>query len=213
MSAAGRRTTRPAVESRVMSSSSDAPPGFHAEPEAVARVILGRRTIHQFRPEVPPLDDVMAALDAARWAPNHHHTEPWRFRLAGPKTIEKIIALNTQVVTRKKGPEAARQKLLRWSTIPGWVIATCRVSEDPQRQEEDYAACCCAVHNLALVLWSRGIGLKWSTGGVTRDPAFAETAGFHPEEERVVGLLWYGYPEKIPAQQRKPLADVLTVLP
>jgi hypothetical protein len=31
-------------------------------------------------------------------------------------------------------------------------------------QLEDYAAVCCAVHNMTLSLHAHGVGSKWSTG-------------------------------------------------
>lgn len=196
-----------------MNPPADSPRGFNTAPEPIAAALTGRRTIHSFQPESPPQDDILAALEAARWAPNHRHTEPWRFRLAGPETVARIVELNTRLVAEKKGAEAARQKQERWSAVPGWLIATCLVCDDPLQCEEDYAACCCALQNMALSLWSRGVGMKWTTGPVVRHPEFPELAGFDPVRERVVGLVWYGYPEKIPQQQRKPLEEIVQTLP
>src|SRR5690606_34012602 len=51
-----------------------------AEPavETIAEVIRSRRTIHLFEPErVPPDEEILAAIELGRWAPNHHLTEPW----------------------------------------------------------------------------------------------------------------------------------------
>ena len=80
-------------------------------------------------------------------------------------------------------------------------------------QQEDYAACCAATQNLMLYLWKAGVGSKWTTGDITRDPRFYEIAGVDPEQEFVVGLVWYGYPKLTPTQNRRRLEDVLTELP
>ena len=56
---------------------------------------------------------------------------------------------------------------------------------------EDYAAVCCAVQNLCVALHAGGIGTKWSAGGVNFDPRFNEAAGV-PEDEYVVGTIWFG---------------------
>ena len=178
-----------------------------------ADTLRTRRTVGAFQPECPPREVVLSALETACWAPNHRKTEPWRFRWLGPQSVESIIALNGELVAVKKGPEDAAKKHRQWSAVPGWLLVTCLRVDDPVQSDEDYAACCCAIQNLMLCLWSRGIGTKWSTGDVTRHPRFAEIAEFDPAAERVVGLIWYGYPATIPEQRRRPLSDVLRELP
>lgn len=175
----------------------------------VADVIRQRRTIENFRPDRPPHEVILQAIELACWAPNHKHTEPWRFHLLGPESSVQLVALNTQLVREKKGDEAAQKKQQRWSQVPGWLVITCVVSEDPLRSEEDYAACCCAAQNLALALWSHGIGVKWSTGDVTRSEGFARLLGLTPGTRKIVGLFAYGYPQTIPQSRRRPVAEVI----
>lgn len=176
-------------------------------------VLRTRRTIGAFRPECPPKEFVLAALEAAIWAPNHRKTEPWRFTFLGLQSVRQIIELNFELVAAKKSAEEAEKKRRQWSAVPGWLLVTCALSHDLIQQEEDYAACCCAIQNLMLSLWNRGIGAKWSTGNVTRHARFAEIAGFDPQQERTVGLIWYGYPAVTPAQTRKPLSEFLRETP
>jgi nitroreductase len=78
---------------------------------------------------------------------------------------------------------------------------------------EDYAACCCAAQNLMLYLWERGIGTKWTTGGITRDARFYELLGIDATRESVVGLIWYGVPKVVPTQERRPAAELVMQLP
>ena len=179
----------------------------------VADLIRSRRTIHDFLEEPAPPALVRKAIGLARWAPNHHLTEPWHFYLLGSETATAIARLNSELVTAKNGPEAGAAKLDRWSRIPGWILVTCDRSDDPLRSREDYAACCCAIHNLSLFLWSEGIGVKWTTGAVTRDPRFYDLVWVDPAAETVVGLVWYGYPAEIPNPARRPVEEVLVTLP
>ena len=179
----------------------------------LTRLIRSRRTVYAFRPERAPRDALDRALDAARWAPNHRLTEPWRFYVLGPETAEAVCSLNAQRVERKKGPKAAADKLARWRTMPGWAVVTCQNCPDPIQAREDYGACCCAVQNLMLCLWAEGIGSKWNTGGVIRDPGFYDLIWADPAVETVVALLWYGYPAEVPTTQRKALAEVCVDLP
>lgn len=182
-------------------------------PHAAGALIRGRRSISRFRPEPVPRRLVLAALEAARWAPNHHLTEPWRFRLIGPETRAAIVERNAELVTASAGEAAGQAKRERWAAIPGWLLVSCERSGDPIRAREDYAACACAVQNLALYLWSAGVGTKWTTGAVTRDPCFHDLMWLDPETESVVGLIWYGYPDEAPDARRRPLESVLVDLP
>lgn len=181
--------------------------------QTVLDALRARRTVHDFHPEVPPRVAVLDALDAARWAPNHRLTEPWRFYLLGAETAECISLLNAELVRRKSGEEAAAAKLRRWRAMPGWLAVTCIKSADASREQEDYAACCCAVQNLLLGLWAAGIGSKWSTGKVIREATFFDAIGADPAQEFCVGLVWYGYPQTVPEQHRTPLAQTLRERP
>jgi nitroreductase len=180
--------------------------------QSVADIIRGRRTINFFKPEVPPRETLLEGIEAARWAPNHHLTEPWRFYLLSDPVKQQIVDLNARMVARERGEDAGREKHERWSRIPGWLVLTCVRSSDELRQKEDYAACCCAAQNLALYLWSRGIGMKWTTGAVTRSEEFYDLIWVDPVVEQVVGLFWYGYPDEVPVSVRKAVPEIVVEL-
>jgi nitroreductase len=179
----------------------------------VASIIRGRRTIAAFRSDVPPRETVLAALELARWAPNHKKTEPWHVIWLGPESVRRVIDLNARILMQTKGAAEAESKSAKWAQVPGWLVVTCDLAADPLRRGEDYAACCCAIQNLQLALWSAGVGTKWSTGDVTRHPDFHELLGIDPAAQRVVGLVWYGYPAVVPQQTRKPVDSFLRELP
>lgn len=180
---------------------------------SVADLLRHRRTIHDFTTEMPDRALIDEALDLARWAPNHHLTEPWRFYLIGPETREAIARLNGDLVAAKSGAEAGEAKYQRWRQIPGWLVVTCQNDDDERRNREDYAATCCAVHNFSLYLWSRGVGVKWTTGAVTRSSDFYDLTWIDETVETVVGLLWYGYAAEVPATARKPVSEIMVTLP
>ena len=176
-------------------------------------LISGRRTIHQFKEGMRLQEKLIEAIALARWAPNHHITEPWHFYLLGDETVNAVIDLNTEISREEKGDDAAKAKERRWRKMPGWFVVTCAKSEDPIRNQEDYAACCCAVQNLLLTLWNEDVGVKWSTGKIIRDKRFYDLLWINPELETVVGMFWYGYAEEIPNMTRKPLVQIMTELP
>ncbi|MEZ6046593.1 MAG: nitroreductase [Planctomycetaceae bacterium] len=176
-------------------------------------LFASRRTIHQFRPEHPPVELIEQALELARWVPNHKKTEPWRFYWLGPEAQRAIVDLNSEMLIETKGEKRAAEKRKSWEEKPGWIVVTAPYNEDSFRQQEDYASCCCAIQNFSLFLWAHDIGVKWTSGPVTQNPRMLTLIGADPEREYCVGLLWYGYPDLIPQQTRKPLEEVLVRVP
>jgi nitroreductase len=190
------------------------PPSYETqELREFGRVLRGRRTIDQYLNTKVPDELVRQAIEVATWAPNHFVSEPWRFILPGPETIASIIDLNASIVADNKTPAHGEHKRKAWSEKPGWLIVTCPYNEEPQREREDYAACCAAIQNLMLYLWKAGVGSKWTTGPVTRDFRFFDIIGADYRGEFVVGMLWFGYPKITPQQARKGVEEVVRRLP
>jgi nitroreductase len=180
---------------------------------AFAALLRGRRSIDLFQPEPVGLAVLLEAIEVARWAPNHRMTEPWRFYLIGQKTTEPVIELAAAIDAAKKGEAAGAARRARLRGIPGFFVLTSCRSDDALLDREDYAACCCAAQNLMLYLWHRGIGVKWTTGAITRDPRFYDLLGIESTKEVVVGFFWYGVPRVIPTQKRRAVAEIVTERP
>lgn len=180
----------------------------------VSDAIRSRRTIHEFqRDRLPPPEIIVEAIEHAVWAPNHRLTQPWRFRLIGAETRERICRLNAELTSARKGERAGELKLRRWLEVPGWLLLSCRQAGDGIQQREDFAACCCAAQLFMLRLWEQGIGVKWTTGDVTRHPEFFRIVDLDPQAESVVGLFWYGYPAEVPTGTRQPCNTFISRLP
>jgi nitroreductase len=167
----------------------------------VEDAIRTRRTHKAFATDPVPDRLLDELLDFARWAPNHHLTNPWRFRVLGPGALAAL--------KKVAGPEAAA-KLDRAPTL---VAVTSVRSEDPVEQEEDLLSTACAAYAVLLVAHGRGLVGYWRTPGILRDPAGLAALGVGPDE-RFVGLLHLGWgrQEKDPPE-RAPLTDVVIRLP
>ncbi len=181
--------------------------------ESFAAALRARRSIDLYEQAPVSADALLAAIEVARWAPNHRLTEPWRFYLVGPTTAAAIIELAAEIDAAKKGPRAADARRERMKAIPGFFVLTSTRSEDSLLEREDYAACCCAVQNLMLYLWQRGIGVKWTTGGITRDQRFYDLLSIDRGRERIVGLFYYGVPKVVPERKRRPVEEIVTRRP
>lgn len=178
--------------------------------QEIAEGIRNRRTVKLFLKRPVSRQLVLDAIEVARWAPNHHVTEPWHFYVLGPETIAEAVELTRIVTTEGKGEKMGDFKAASAAERPGWLVVTCRVTDDELMQREDYASCACAIQNFMLYLSAAGVASKWSTGAVTRDDRFLRLLGIDPEEEFVVGLIWYGYAKVTPGQRRKDVAEIVT---
>jgi nitroreductase len=184
-----------------------------AQADDFASVLRGRRSIDLFAPEPVRVTTLMAAIELASWAPNHRLTEPWRFYLIGPTTMRGVVELAVELEIAKKGERAGPVRRARLEAVPGTFVLTSARSDDELTERENYAACCCAAQNLMLYLWRQGIGVKWTTGAMTRHQRFYELLGINAGKESVVGFFWYGIPKVIPTQKRKPVGEIVTELP
>ncbi len=166
----------------------------------VETAIRTRRTHKAFEPEPIPREVLDELLELARWAPNHHLTAPWRFRVVGPGSLQRL--------KRAAGPEAA-PKLDRCPTL---VVASCALSGDPEQDEEDLHATAVACYIVLLGAHARGLAGYWRTPAVLREPAGREAVGL-PDEERFVGLLHLGRPvQEQRAPERPPPAETTVYL-
>ena len=166
----------------------------------VEEAIRSRRTHKAFAREPVPRELLDELLELARWAPNHHLTNPWRFRVVGPDALAAL--------KRAAGPDAAA-KLDRAPTL----IAASQVrAEDPEQDEEDLCATACATYAVLLAAHGRGLAGYWRTPGVLRTPAGRAALGI-PDNERFVALIHLGHPrqEKEPPE-RAPQSAIVSYL-
>lgn len=167
----------------------------------LVEAIRDRRTHKAYGPEPVEREVLDGLFDLARWAPNHHLTNPWRFRVLGAQSLERLKAA--------AGPEAAA-KLDRAPTL---VCASVRLTGDPVQDEEDLCATACAVYIVLLAAHARGLAGYWRTPGVLRTPEGAAAVGME-RDELFVGLIHLGYArqDKQPPERMAP-TDFVTYLP
>lgn len=181
--------------------------------EAVAALLRGRRTTNLFEPEPVGVDVLLEAVEVARWAPNHRLTEPWRFYVLGPESTARASRCWADFEAETRGEKVGAARLARLESMPGHFVLTSLTSEDAIVDRENYAACCCAIQNLMLYLWQRGVGVKWATGAITREQRFYDVLGIDSTRERIVGYFWYGKPKLVGEQKRRDVSEIAFVLP
>lgn len=164
----------------------------------VETAIRTRRTHKAFGPERLEREEILDLLELARWAPNHHLTAPWRFRVVGPGALGRL--------KDAAGPEGAA-KLDRAPTL---VVVSCLLGGEPVQDEEDLHATAVASYIVLLAAHARGLAGYWRTPALLRDAEGLEAVGL-PPQERFVGLLHLGRPRQEQAPPARPPVEQTTV--
>jgi nitroreductase len=168
---------------------------------SLAELALARRTHKAFGPEPLAADVLRELLDVARLAPNHHLTQPWRFRVLGPETLAALKEC--------AGPGEAA-KLERAPTL---VVASAALSGELVQDEEDVCATAAAIMLVLLAATERGLASYWRTPACLRTLRGREAVGV-AGGERVLGLLHFGSPARVPApRERDPVGAYVEFLP
>jgi nitroreductase len=167
----------------------------------VEQAIRTRRTHKQYGPTPVEPQLVEELLELARWAPNHHLTQPSRFRVLGPETraaLERVCGEKEAIKLRR---------------APTLVLATAVLSGDPRTDEEDLVSTGCAVYAVLLGATARGLASYWRTPAALDDPEARALVGLAPNE-RIVGLVHLGpASSEPPVKERRPLAELVRTLP
>jgi nitroreductase len=166
----------------------------------IEQAIRSRRTIKAYDPAPVERGVLDELFELARWAPNHHLTNPWRFRVLGPEALSRL--------KQAAGPEAAA-KLDRAPTL---VVASAAQTGEDVQDEEDAAAATIAAYIVLLGAHARGLAGYWRTPEVLRTPGGRAACGL-PESERFLGLLHLGRARQDKAPpERAPVDEFVSYL-
>jgi len=169
---------------------------------SLSELVHARRTTKVFGAEPVDRATVEELLELARWAPNHHLTNPWRFYVLGPAALARL--------KDAAGAEAAA-KLDRAPTLI--AVGATQCGDDPVQDEEDLLASAAAAYIVLLAAHGRGLAGYWRTPAVLRTPEGRAAAGV-PDGEHVLGLLHLGPArQEQSAPERAPVETISTFLP
>jgi nitroreductase len=156
--------------------------------------IRSRRSHKRFGSDPVPREIILELLELARWAPNHHLTEPWRFRVLGPASLARLAA------TGKPG------ELEKLSRAPTLVVASAKLTGDDHQNQEDVLATACAVYVVLLAAHARGLASYWRTPRVLQSREGQAAVGMD-EDEQFIALIHLGAPVDDPAPKERAPVD------
>ncbi|MEA2370215.1 MAG: hypothetical protein QOH12_609 [Solirubrobacteraceae bacterium] len=145
----------------------------------VDAAIRGRRTHKVYGREPVDRETLDELFELARWAPNHHLTEPWRFRVVGRESLAAL---------KEAGGPADGDKLDRAPTL---VAATVVQTGPVDQRLEDICAASAAIYIVLLAAHARGLAGYWRTPAVLGSKGGRAALGIG-EDEISLGLIHLG---------------------
>jgi coenzyme F420-0:L-glutamate ligase / coenzyme F420-1:gamma-L-glutamate ligase len=189
--------------------------------------LKARRSVRRFLPHPVDRQVVQRILEAATWAPSAHNRQPWRFvvlesqprreRLAqemGRDFRRDLLADGAPESEAQAQVERSRQRMLAAPVVVLLCLDTSAGDPypDPVRQQAELLmgvqSVALAGENLLLAAQAEGLGGVWVCAPLFA-PAAVQRALDLPPNWLPQGLIYLGYPAKIPAARpRRPVEEV-----
>lgn len=178
----------------------------------VSAAIKNRRSVKPAMMNGKRIPDyqVQSLLELADWAPTHGLTEPWRFKVyANPSDFcHQHAELYQQNTEPTNFVEGVYNNLYHQGDKASHVIITIMKRGDLPKIPvvEEIEATACAAQNILVGATALNIASFWSTGGMAQKPAMKEFLDLGPDDH-VIGVLYLGYTDELPAGNRKILLE------
>jgi nitroreductase len=175
--------------------------------------IQERRTIkpEQYSARKVHKEIIERLLNAAKWAPNHGMTQPWKFKVFTDQAIPKLA--DFMASTYKETTSDSDFKPMKFDKLKerplksSVVIAICMKRQESGKipEIEEVQAVACAVQNLHLLATAYGLGGYWSSGAISYSKQMKGYLNLD-EKDKCLGFFYLGYPDiDWPTSHRKPL--------
>lgn len=167
----------------------------------VSDAIRTRQSVKVFK-DTEPLskETISELLEAATWAPNHHHTEPWKFFvLTGDGRYALSNVMKEWAYHRSDDPESEKEqkrieKISQKPLIAPTIIIAA-LSPNPENKKaiyiEDVCATSAAIQNILLEAHSKGIGAIWKSGPAYYAEVVKDFFKLRNDEE-ILGAIFLG---------------------
>ncbi len=143
--------------------------------------------------------EILDLMEAARWAPNHKLTQPWRFVVFMDKGIDSLTSKQIDLIQSSGMDSETIQNKIDKSIRKGGqcsAIAAIVMKRDQQRRVPEWEEMCavaCAVQNVLLHAESLELAGYWSTGSFTNHKDIRDFLSLG-EKDIHLGWLFLGRP-------------------
>lgn len=160
----------------------------------VLTAIRERRSIRRFTGTPVSREDVLAVLEAGRWAPSGLNNQPCRFLVIGP--------------------DDPRREDLAGQTKYAHVVRECDVmivlllqKDRLYNARKDHQSAGAAAQNMLLAAHALGLGAVWLGEIINQEKAVLPILGLQPETFELQAIIAMGHPAQTGSSQREPLSD------
>ncbi|MCG1010667.1 nitroreductase [Salinicoccus sp. ID82-1] len=168
----------------------------------VFETIKNRRSIAKMKDVPVEREKVEKILEAAIWAPNHRHTEPWKFFVLsgeGRRPLSRVLKEVAYGRVDEPESEAGQKRIEKISqkplAAPTVIVVALSPDDDPKAiYIEDVCAVAAATQNMLLTAHEMGIASIWRSGPIFDTPPVREYFNLE-EREEILGLIFLGEPD------------------
>lgn len=193
------------------------------------QLVRGRRSVRRMRPDPLPRALIEQVLDAARWAPSPHGTQPWRFAVLRNRAIRERLtdamaeSWQQNLAMDRQEPEIVAARLAgsrrRMLESPALVLVSL-VTDDLDRYPDDVRqraeltmaiqSLGAAVQNMLLAAFHLGIDGGWMCAPLFCPDVVRDTLEL-PSNHIPHALIPLGYAATDPKRRpRRPLSELIT---
>ena len=155
-----------------------------------------RRSIRRYTPEPVTTGEILAILEAGRWAPSGLNNQPWRF-----------------LAIRHGDP---RQDVLAGQTKYAHIVLQARVlfcvfldRDIVYNRTKDLQGIGACLQNMLLAAHALGLGAVWLGEIINQEPQVTKSLGLDERRLELMAVLAVGRPGQKGSSERKPLEELL----
>jgi F420 biosynthesis protein FbiB-like protein len=194
------------------------------------QLVRGRRSVRRMRPDPLPRALIEQVLEAARWAPSPHGTQPWRFAVLQDRAIRERMAdamagsWQENLEMDRQEPEVVAARLAgsrrRMLEAPVLILVSL-VTDDLDRYPDDtrqhaellmaIQSLGAAVQNMLLAAYQLGIDGGWMCAPLFCPEVVRDALGL-PSNHIPHALIPLGHAAADPKRRpRRPLSELVTL--
>ncbi|MEW5775091.1 MAG: nitroreductase [Thermodesulfobacteriota bacterium] len=162
----------------------------------VLAALRERRSVRKFTDEPVAREDLVAILEAGRWAPSGLNNQPWRFLavMPGDPRADALAGCT------KYGAIVRSAKAL---------VAVCLDRRVMYHEMKDHQGAGACLQNMLLAAHALGLGGVWLGEIVNQAGQALAVLGLDPADYSLMAVLAFGRPAHPGASSRKPLEELL----
>ncbi len=158
--------------------------------------VATRRSIRHFTPDPVPVADIVAILEAGRFAPSGRNSQPWRFLVVrGDDPRRETLCAHTKYA-----------RILREAAFAVAVFLDREAAYDPVKDHQGIGAC---LQNMLLAAHALGLGAVWIGEIINQEPAVTRALGLDADRYTLMAVVAAGHPARPGKSARRPLEELL----